>query len=109
MFSGDLELRFAGREGYLQNSAYSTVPLVIRANRDTQTILNSFANYLANGWNPDDGCRLASDTENFYLLYNPIVYINLCGNIIEYVNLTIQFLLCVCQGMLGKHDGHRLS
>jgi len=55
--TGDLEVRFAGREGYLQNTAYSSVPLVIRANRETAVSLNSFANYLAKGFNPDDGCR----------------------------------------------------
>jgi len=55
--TGDLEVRFAGREGYLQNTAHSSVPLVLRANRDTAVSLNSFANYLAKGFNPDDGCR----------------------------------------------------
>lgn len=55
--TGELELRFAGREGYLQNSAYSTVPLAIRANRNTKVAFNTFSNYLARAWNPSDGCK----------------------------------------------------
>uniref|UniRef100_A0A2P2I196 procollagen-lysine 5-dioxygenase n=3 Tax=Hirondellea gigas TaxID=1518452 RepID=A0A2P2I196_9CRUS len=55
--TGEIEVRFAGTEAYLQNSAYSTVPLVLRANRNTQTALNTFGNYLARSWNPADGCK----------------------------------------------------
>jgi len=55
--TGDLDVRFAGKEGYLQNTAYASVPLVIRGNRNTKQSLNTFSNYLAKGWNPEDGCR----------------------------------------------------
>jgi len=55
--TGELEVRFAGREGYLQNTAYSTVPLIVRANRDTSVMLNTLANYLARSWSPVEGCR----------------------------------------------------
>ncbi|XP_018016971.1 procollagen-lysine,2-oxoglutarate 5-dioxygenase 1-like isoform X3 [Hyalella azteca] len=55
--TGELELKFAGKEGYLQNTVYTTVPLVIRGNRNSKVMLNSYANYLARAWNPVDGCR----------------------------------------------------
>ena len=55
---GDLEIRFSGKEAFLQNSVYSTVPVVLRANEGTNRLLNTLSSYLARAWNPEDGCRL---------------------------------------------------
>ncbi|GLH02834.1 Glycosyltransferase 25 family member [Gryllus bimaculatus] len=52
----DVELRFKGREAYLQNTVYNTNPLVVHGNGHSKLVLNSLGNYLANSWNPEDGC-----------------------------------------------------
>ncbi|XP_023288788.1 procollagen-lysine,2-oxoglutarate 5-dioxygenase 3 [Orussus abietinus] len=52
----DIELRFKGNEGYIQNTAYNTVPLVIHGNGPSKVVLNSLGNYLARAWSPEDGC-----------------------------------------------------
>jgi len=52
----DIELRFKGKESYIQNTVYSTVPLVIHANGPTKLFLNTLSNYIPKGWNPDDSC-----------------------------------------------------
>nr|CAD7453421.1 unnamed protein product [Timema tahoe] len=53
---GDVELRFKGREAYLQNTAYNTVPLVVHGNGRSKMVLNTLGNYLAKSWNSEDGC-----------------------------------------------------
>ncbi|PSN33660.1 Procollagen-lysine [Blattella germanica] len=53
---GDIELRFKGHEAYVQNTAYNTVPLVVHGNGPSKLVLNTLGNYLANSWNPEDGC-----------------------------------------------------
>ena len=45
-----------GKESYIQNTVYSTVPLVIHANGPTKLFLNTLSNYVPKGWNPDDSC-----------------------------------------------------
>ncbi|PNF43292.1 Procollagen-lysine,2-oxoglutarate 5-dioxygenase 3 [Cryptotermes secundus] len=52
----DVELMFRGQEAYLQNTVYSTAPLVIHGNGPSKLVLNTLGNYLANSWNPEDGC-----------------------------------------------------
>ncbi|XP_063229636.1 procollagen-lysine,2-oxoglutarate 5-dioxygenase isoform X3 [Bacillus rossius redtenbacheri] len=52
----DVELRFKGREAYLQNTVYNTVPLVVHGNGVSKTAFNTLANYLAKSWNAEDGC-----------------------------------------------------
>ncbi|XP_069690681.1 procollagen-lysine,2-oxoglutarate 5-dioxygenase 1 isoform X2 [Periplaneta americana] len=52
----DIELRFKGREAYLQNTVYNSVPLVVHGNGPSKLVLNTLGNYLANSWNPEDGC-----------------------------------------------------
>nr|CAD7196666.1 unnamed protein product [Timema douglasi] len=52
----DVELRFKGREAYLQNTAYNTVPLVVHGNGRSKMVLNTLGNYLAKSWNSEDGC-----------------------------------------------------
>ncbi|XP_046397512.1 procollagen-lysine,2-oxoglutarate 5-dioxygenase 1 isoform X2 [Ischnura elegans] len=52
----EVELRFRGKEAYLQNTAYGTVPSVIHGNGPSKLIFNTLGNYLANAWNPQDGC-----------------------------------------------------
>ncbi|KAK7792169.1 hypothetical protein R5R35_005128 [Gryllus longicercus] len=54
--TSDVELRFKGREAYLQNTVYNTNPLVVHGNGHSKLVLNSLGNYLANSWNPEDGC-----------------------------------------------------
>ncbi|CAL4066713.1 unnamed protein product, partial [Meganyctiphanes norvegica] len=54
--TGDVELRFAGREAYIQNTLYNTVPIIINGNAHTNTVLNTFSSYLAQSWNPE-GCK----------------------------------------------------
>ncbi|CAG0886727.1 unnamed protein product [Darwinula stevensoni] len=53
---GEVELLFRGKEAYLQNTAYGTVPLVVHGNGPSKVSLNSLGNYLAKAWNPQDGC-----------------------------------------------------
>ncbi|XP_071545280.1 procollagen-lysine,2-oxoglutarate 5-dioxygenase 1-like isoform X2 [Panulirus ornatus] len=55
--TGDVELRFAGKEAYLQNTLYNTVPVVVRGNNHTNLVLHTLGSYLARSWNPEDGCR----------------------------------------------------
>ncbi|KAK7076278.1 Procollagen-lysine,2-oxoglutarate 5-dioxygenase 1, partial [Halocaridina rubra] len=57
----DVELRFAGKEAYLQNTLYNTVPIVIRGNGHTNLILHTLGGYLARAWNPEEGCRSCWD------------------------------------------------
>lgn len=52
----DVELRFKGKESYLQNTAYNTVPLILHGNGLSKLVLNSLGNYLAHSWTPDEGC-----------------------------------------------------
>lgn len=52
----DVELMFRGQEAYLQNTVYNTVPLVVHGNGPSKLVLNTLGNYLANSWNPEDGC-----------------------------------------------------
>ncbi|XP_069940624.1 procollagen-lysine,2-oxoglutarate 5-dioxygenase 1-like isoform X2 [Cherax quadricarinatus] len=59
--TGDVELRFAGKEAYLQNTLYNTVPVVVRGNGHTDLVLNTLGSYLARSWNPEDGCRSCWD------------------------------------------------
>ncbi|XP_042209102.1 procollagen-lysine,2-oxoglutarate 5-dioxygenase 1-like isoform X2 [Homarus americanus] len=59
--TGDVELRFAGKEAYLQNTLYNTVPVVIRGNGHTNLVLHTLGSYLARSWNPEDGCRSCWD------------------------------------------------
>lgn len=56
MFAADVELRFKGQEAYLHNTAYNTFPLVVHGNGLSKLVLNTLGNYLANSWNPEDGC-----------------------------------------------------
>ncbi len=53
---GDVELQFRGKDAFLQNIAYGTVPLVIHGNGATKLALNSLSNYLAKSWNAIDQC-----------------------------------------------------
>ncbi|KAG8231866.1 hypothetical protein J437_LFUL011771 [Ladona fulva] len=50
------KIQFKGKEAYLQNTAYGTVPLVIHGNGPSKPVFNTLGNYLANAWNPQDGC-----------------------------------------------------
>ncbi|XP_069181072.1 procollagen-lysine,2-oxoglutarate 5-dioxygenase 1 isoform X2 [Procambarus clarkii] len=59
--TGDVELRFAGKEAYLQNTLYNTVPVVVRGNEHTNLVLHTLGSYLARSWNPEDGCRSCWD------------------------------------------------
>jgi len=56
MFAADVELRFKGQEAYLHNTAYNTLPVVVHGNGPSKLVLNTLGNYLANSWNPEDGC-----------------------------------------------------
>lgn len=55
--TGDVEVRFLGREAYLHNTATSTVPVVVRGNGHSHLLLNTLGSYLARAWNQEDGCR----------------------------------------------------
>lgn len=55
--AGDVELRWVGKEGYLQNTLYNTVPVVVRGNGHSKLNLNTLGSYLARSWNPEEGCR----------------------------------------------------
>ncbi len=52
----DIEVRFKGKESYVQNTVYNTVPVVIHANGPSKLFLNTLGNYIPKGWNPEDGC-----------------------------------------------------
>lgn len=54
--TADLDLRFKGKEAYLQNTAYNTVPLIIHGNGGSKTVLNTLGSYLGHSWNPEDSC-----------------------------------------------------
>lgn len=52
-----LNLSFVtGKESYLQNTVYNTVPLVIHANGPTKLFLNTLGNYIPKSWNAEEGC-----------------------------------------------------
>lgn len=59
--TGDVELRFAGKEAYLQNTLYNTVPIVVRGNGHTGLVLHTLGGYLGRAWNPEEGCRSCWD------------------------------------------------
>ncbi|XP_047484397.1 procollagen-lysine,2-oxoglutarate 5-dioxygenase 2-like isoform X1 [Penaeus chinensis] len=59
--TGDVELRFAGKEAYLQNTLYNSVPVVVTGNGHTSLVLNTLGSYLARAWNPEEGCRSCWD------------------------------------------------
>ncbi|XP_065582274.1 procollagen-lysine,2-oxoglutarate 5-dioxygenase 1-like isoform X1 [Artemia franciscana] len=52
----DIEIRFRGKEAYVQNTAYKTVPLIVHGNGPAKLALNTLGNYLAYSWNEEDGC-----------------------------------------------------
>ena len=56
VLTGDVELQFRGKDAFLQNIVYGTVPLVIHGNGTTKLALNSLSNYLAKSWNAIDQC-----------------------------------------------------
>ncbi|CAG0914279.1 unnamed protein product [Notodromas monacha] len=68
MAMGDVELQFRGKDAFLQNIAYGTVPLVIHGNGATKLALNSLGNYLAKSWNAIDQC--VECQENMNILEN---------------------------------------
>ncbi|XP_066943980.1 procollagen-lysine,2-oxoglutarate 5-dioxygenase 1 isoform X2 [Macrobrachium rosenbergii] len=59
--TGDVELRFAGKDAYLQNTLYNTVPIVIRGNSHSNLILHTLGGYLGRAWNPEEGCKSCWD------------------------------------------------
>ncbi|XP_076236667.1 procollagen lysyl hydroxylase [Calliopsis andreniformis] len=52
----DVELKFEGGKASLVNTVYNTEPLVLHGNGYSKLSLNALGNYLANAWNPDEGC-----------------------------------------------------
>jgi hypothetical protein len=65
VLTADVELMFGGQEAYLQNTVYNTVPLVVHGNGPSKLVLNTFGNYLAKSWNPEDGCLSCWDDSIF--------------------------------------------
>lgn len=51
-----MELRFKGNDAYIQNTAYSTVPLIVHGNGRSKLVLNSLGNYVSRAWSPEEGC-----------------------------------------------------
>ncbi|CAK9826971.1 Procollagen-lysine,2-oxoglutarate 5-dioxygenase [Anthophora retusa] len=52
----DVELKFEGEKASLLNSVYNTEPMILHGNGYSKLSLNSLGNYLANAWNPEEGC-----------------------------------------------------
>ncbi|XP_076684470.1 procollagen lysyl hydroxylase isoform X1 [Andrena cerasifolii] len=52
----DVELKFEGGKASLVNTVYKTEPLILHGNGYSKLSLNSLGNYLANAWNPEEGC-----------------------------------------------------
>lgn len=51
-----MELKFEGGKTSLMNTVYNTEPLILHGNGLSKLSLNSLGNYLANAWNPEEGC-----------------------------------------------------
>ena len=56
VYSLRISFQLQGTESYIQNTVYSTVPLVIHANGPTKLFLNTLGNYIPKGWNSEEGC-----------------------------------------------------
>ncbi|KZC09166.1 Procollagen-lysine,2-oxoglutarate 5-dioxygenase 1 [Dufourea novaeangliae] len=52
----DVELKFEGGKASLMNTVYNTEPLILHGNGRSKLSLNSLGNYLAQAWNPEEGC-----------------------------------------------------
>ncbi|CAG0881937.1 unnamed protein product [Cyprideis torosa] len=63
--TSELVLGFRGTEAFVENTLYSTVPLLLHGNGPTKQILNHYGNYLAKAWNPQDGCMECKERMNF--------------------------------------------
>ncbi|XP_037093698.1 multifunctional procollagen lysine hydroxylase and glycosyltransferase LH3-like [Pollicipes pollicipes] len=69
----DVVVRYRGRQPFLQNTRFSSVPLVVHGDAQSRQHLNTLGNYLAGGWEPRDGCvacwggqlELGSEPETF--------------------------------------------
>ncbi|XP_054009537.1 procollagen-lysine,2-oxoglutarate 5-dioxygenase [Hylaeus anthracinus] len=54
----DVELKFVGGKASLLNTVYNTQPLILHGNGYSKLSLNSLGNYLAEAWNPEEGCTM---------------------------------------------------
>ena len=50
-----------GKEPYIDNEIYNTVPLIFHGNRNGRQILETLSRYLLKTWNPVDGCLTCLD------------------------------------------------
>ncbi|VDP10604.1 unnamed protein product [Soboliphyme baturini] len=51
-----IDLSLPDKGPQLANNAYGTLPVIVHAAGSSRIHLNNFGNYLANWWNPKDGC-----------------------------------------------------
>lgn len=52
----DIEIRYNGRDSYVYNKVYDTVPMVVHTNGPVKPFIGTLANYIPKTWNPIDGC-----------------------------------------------------
>lgn len=53
----EVDLRYKGKESFIQNIAYSTDPSIVFGGLASRIYINSLGNFLADAWNPVDGCK----------------------------------------------------
>ena len=60
----DIEIRYNGRDSYVYNKIYDTVPMAVHANGPVKPFIGTLANYVPHTWNPLDGCILCLENTN---------------------------------------------